>query len=113
MFELSLNALGVDAEVPSQEQRDAGAPALVALQVVGGSALPLGDPQNPGRPMVFPSAAVNFSLNKKAALEFAELVKKKAEELPDEVVASGKIVTAHSMGDVAQTAAQQHRLTKT
>lgn len=62
--------------------------------------------------MVFPSAAVNFGLNKTAALEFAKVLKEKAEELPDENVPSGKIVTAQSMAQVAQQAAAQSSLTK-
>lgn len=112
MVEISLDTLGIDAEAPTPEQLSVGAPPLVAAQVIGGSALPLGDPQNPGRPLRFPSFAVNFALNKKAALEFAELLKTKAESLPDEPNTSGRIITAQSMSDIERTAAVQGRLTK-
>lgn len=112
MFEISLNALGVDAEVPTTEQQDAGAPPMVQVQVVGGSALPLGDPQNPGRPMMFPSAAVSFALNRDAALGFAKLLTEKAEALPEERPTAGHIVTAQSMAEATQVAAAHDRLTK-
>lgn len=112
MFEINLNALGVDAEAPTAEQLEAGAPELVHLQAVGGSALPLGDPQNPGRPMMFPSCAVNFALNKEAALGLAKLLEEKANELPDEKPQSGRIALANSMSDVERHAQEQARLTK-
>lgn len=108
MFEINVNTLAVDAEAPTQEALDQGAAPVVAAQVVGGSALPLADPQNPRRPLQFPSVAVNFALTKESALRFAELLKEKAEQLPD--APSGKIITASSLAEAEQVAHVQGKL---
>ena len=112
MFEISLDTLGVDADVPTEEQLAAGAPAVVATHVVGGSSLPLSDPQNPGRPIQFPSSAVNFGLNKTAALAFAALLKEKAELLPDELPnVESRLIIPQSQNDVQRTAHINNKLT--
>lgn len=109
MVEISLNTLAVDVESPTTEQLDAGAPPLLVMQVVGGSALPLADPSNPNRPVQFPSVAFNAPLNKESALSLSKLLAEKAADLPE--APSGKIITASSMHDAAQVAKVQQGLT--
>jgi hypothetical protein len=108
MIEISINTLAVDAEAPTEEQIEAGAPPLVAMQLVGGSALPLADPNNPQRPVQFPSIAINVPLNKESALSLSKLLAEKAGSLPS--APSGKIIQASSMADVAQVAQVQNGL---
>jgi hypothetical protein len=99
MQELNLDTMAVDADVLPQEAIDAGAPPEVHVQVVSGNDLPFADPRNPNRPMRYPALAVNFQLSRSAALEFAELLKSKAESLPDDT-ASSKLAVVKDMSEV-------------
>lgn len=102
MLEIGVDALGVDAVA----NPDAGE---VVTQVVGGIQLPLAIPGT-NEAMKIPSTIINFALNKKAALAYAELLKKQAESLPDEE--SSSILTANSLQDVERLAKLQESLTK-
>lgn len=112
MLEISLDTLAVDAEAPPQEALDNGAPPLIHCQAVGGSALPLGDPQNPGRPLRFPSTVVSFPLSRDAALQWAEKIKEEAEKLPETTPTSSKLVTASSMSEAERMAQVSDRFRK-
>jgi hypothetical protein len=109
MIEINLDTLAVDADAPPTEMLENGAPANVHLQVVGGNDLPFADPRGGNRPLRYPSLAVNFQLSKAAALEFAELVRKKAESLPDDKPQSN-VPIATSMDDVAKAAEFERNL---
>lgn len=88
MIELNLDPMALDADSPDSEALEQGVPPTVHVQVIGGNELPFADPRNPNRPVRVPALAVNFQLNKHAALEFAALVKSKAESLPDDSASS-------------------------
>ena len=104
MLEISLDTMAVDAEAPPEEALGNGAPPLIHIQVVGASALPLGDPQNPGRPLRFPSTVVSFPLSRDAALQWADKLKEEAEKLPETPLASSKLAVATSMGEAERMA---------
>lgn len=104
MLELNLDTMAVDADAPPQEALDNGAPPVVHVQVVGGSALPVADPNNPGRPLVFPAIVVNYPLTKDAALKYAEKIKEEAEKLPDAMPSSSKLAVASNMNQAEQMA---------
>jgi hypothetical protein len=71
------------------------------------------DPNNPGQPLVFPSIAVNFALSKENAIAFADLLRKKAEELPDTPApTSGKIITAQTLSEAERVAQVHNGLTR-
>lgn len=97
MIETSLETMAVDADVPDEEALKNGALPQVVIQVVGGTSLPIADPST-NRPLRFPSHAVNFALTRESALQFAEVIKEKAETLPSGP--SGKIVTASSLDGI-------------
>lgn len=109
MIEINLDTMAVDADAPPAEMLESGAPANVHLQVVGGNDLPFADPRGGNRPLRYPSLAVNFQLSKTAALQFAELVREKAESLPDDKPES-KIPIATSMDEVAKAAEFERNL---
>ncbi len=52
--------------------------------------------------MKFPSIGVNFAMTKDAALKYADLLKAKAEQLPDEH--SSNLITASSLEGVERLA---------
>lgn len=103
MVEVSLETMAIDADSPTQEMIDNGAMPNVHCQVVGGNELPFADPRNTNRPMRIPALAVNFQLSKKAALEWAELLKEKAEALPDASTGS-KLAIASDLSEVDKVA---------
>lgn len=107
MIETSIETLAIDADTPDKEALEGGALPQVVIQVVGGTSLPIADPST-NRPLRFPSIAVNFALTRESALEFAKLVKEKAESLPSGP--SGKIITASSLDEVAKVADITSRL---
>lgn len=94
MLEISIQAIGVDAEAANTE---AGEPSSVHIQVVGGTDLPFAQPGTQ-RPLRVPSTAVRFDLTKEAATQLGDLLKAEAEKLPDSP--SGKLAIASSMAEV-------------
>lgn len=103
MLEIGVDALGVDAEADQQAGE-------VRCQVVGGSQLPFAVPGS-NEPLKIPSTVINFALTKTAALEYAEVLKKEAEALPDPKPTSN-ILTANSLSGVEALAKMQDALTK-
>lgn len=101
MIELSLDSMAVDADVPSEDLIAQGTPAIVHVQVIGGNELPLADPQHPGRPLRTPAIAVNFGLTRSTALQFAELIRKKAESLPEDS-ASSKLAVVKDLSEAGK-----------
>lgn len=104
MIEVNLDTMAIDADSPTQEMIDNGAVPNVHCQVVGGNEMPLADPRNPNRPLRMPSLAVNFQLSKKAALEWAALLKEKAEALPDDSPVSSKLAIVSDLNGVDKVA---------
>ena len=82
----------------------------VYTEVVEGLELPLAMPGS-HEPVKIPSQVVTFGLTKKAALQYAEMLKKEAESLPDEKTSS--IIQANDLRAVEQLAKVQQDLTKT
>jgi len=93
MLEITIQAVGVDAEAANTE---AGEAPSVHLQVVGGTDLPFAQPGTQ-RPLRVPTTAVRFDLTKEAATQLGELLKTEAEKLPDSP--SGKLQIASSMAE--------------
>jgi hypothetical protein len=81
MFDVSLNAIGIDAVAPDEEQIEAGAPPLVNLVVAAGTPLPFAGPDQ--QPIVVPTAQFRFNLTKEIALQYAEAIVNAADKLPD------------------------------
>src|SRR3954470_14010074 len=101
MVEISLDTLAVDVDAPPTAMLDQGVPPTLHVQVVGGNELPFEDPNHPNRPMRFPALAVNFQLNKTAALKFAALLQSKAESLPD-AGPSSKLAVVSDLSEVGK-----------
>jgi hypothetical protein len=101
MLEIGIDALGIDA-VANEDNGE------VVIQVVGGQQLPLAAPGT-NEPLKIPSASITYSLTKDAALKFADLLKERAEELPDEK--SSSILTANDLKGVEELARMQQALT--
>lgn len=109
MIELNLDTMAVDADCPSAEMVADGASALVHVQVIGGNDLPFADPNSPGRPMRAPALAVNFALSRNSALKLAELIREKAESLPD-ASASSKLAVVSDMSEASKVVRLDDRL---
>src|SRR4051812_8501304 len=107
MIEIGIDTLGIDAGVPEQEELDAGVSPAVSCQVVGSLDLPFAQ-QGSDQPMRIPSVVLRFKLTKQAAAEYGDLLKAKAEQLPDERTSS--VLTAQSMREVGRMAEQDQRL---
>jgi hypothetical protein len=98
MLELRLDTMALDVEAPDLNN---GEPALVHCQVLGGTDLPFAEPGTQ-RPLKIPTVAVSFALTKEAALKFSNMLKEKAEGLPEEVRSS--LITAQSLQGVDKLA---------
>lgn len=109
MVEITLETMAIDADIPPAEMIDAGNPATVHVQVVGGNELPFEDPRHPDRPLRHPALAVNFQLTKKAALAFAARLQSKAESLPDQGAAS-KLAVVSDLSDVGKVVEFERKL---
>lgn len=94
MLEITIQAIGLDAEAANTE---AGEAPAVHIQVVGGTDLPFAQPGTQ-RPLRVPTTSVKFDLTKEAAAQLGDLLKAEAEKLP--ASPSGKLEIATSLADV-------------
>lgn len=102
MLEISIECIGVDADVPDDTQIEAGVPAHVMLQVVGGTDLPFASQPGSNRPLRVPTTSVRFSLTKEAATQLGDLLKEQAGKLPESKQSSLQI--ASSLSEAEQVA---------
>jgi len=95
MLEISIDCVGVDADIPDEQQLEAGAPPHVMLQVVGGTDLPFAQPGTQ-RPLRVPTTSVRFTLTKEAADQLGDLLKEQSAKLPETKQSSLQIASSLS-----------------
>lgn len=99
MIQIGIDPIAVEADANKETGQ-------VTSQVIGGIVVPV-----PGmnQLMQVPATVLTFSLSKKEALDYAELLKKQAEELPDEKASS--LIQANNLQGVEELARMQQALT--
>lgn len=103
MFDVSIQAVGLDVAAPDEEQLEAGAPPLLNYIIVAGLGLPFQNPQD-GQPLRVPMAQVRFVLPKDVSLEYAETIVEQSDKLPD--VKESDLIIANNLQGAEQLAKQ-------
>lgn len=80
MIEVTLDAMGISATAPTDEELDQGQPAEINMTVIGGMYLPFAGPDK--RPMQAPVMATRFTLDRETARKIGEALVNEANRLP-------------------------------
>lgn len=93
-FETTLNVVGTNLGVPSEEALASGeASPVIEIELIVGQVLPFA--AGPGQPpLQVPLGSVRYALGKKPATEFFKSGLKAAEELPEERQSQLEIATS-------------------
>lgn len=103
-FDATVQPIGIDLSVPSEEQIKEGANAL-QVNVTLGQVLPFSP--GPGQPpLVIPSGVIRFPVGREQALNLAEKLQEEGEKLPKQ----SSIITANSLEGIDQAADFQKNL---
>lgn len=102
MIEINVDTMAVDVDGPTAEEVKEGAAPIVTVHVVAAGELPFSDPNNPNRPMRFPSMIVNYNLNKEAGQKLIDLLQEKVDALPS--TSSSKLAIVSDMSEAGKVA---------
>lgn len=110
MFDISIQAVGLDVAAPNEEQLEAGAPPLLNFVIAAGLQLPIGDPNNAGQPLVVPAGQIRFVLPKAVSLDYAKAIIESAEKIPD--LKESDLIIANSLQGADKLAQQMEDISK-
>lgn len=100
-FDTTINVVGTNLGVPTEEAIKAGEPPTIEIELVVGQVLPFA--AGPGQPpLQVPLGRIKYTLNKETAVEFFKRGLEAAEGLPD----ASKLEIATSLDGIDNVAAQ-------
>jgi hypothetical protein len=108
MFDITLQAVGLDVAAPDEEALEAGAPPLLNYIIVAGQMLPIQGPD--GQPVRIPAAQLRFALPKDVSLDFAQIIADQADKLPD--LKESDLIIANNLQGVEGLAKQMEDISK-
>lgn len=102
MFDIQIQALGLDVQAPDEEALEAGAPPLLNYGIVAALVLPIAD-QN-GQPIRVPAVQIRFGLPKTVSFDYANTIIEEADKVPD--LKESDLIVANSLQGVDKLAKQ-------